>query len=204
VTERFANEISTTLVGSITNVATSLVVASSSGFPAVNFRIRIDDEILLVTTVAGTTWTVTRAQEGTTGAAHSNAASVAHILTAGGLVQALGEVVEPTEVALSGSTTSASFVTLATIAFTAAGGLCYLSWTTAISTTSALLEMVYSLDGAADVYMLYKTVTGADTAAGELSIGTPSAGAHSLVIKYRTSSGTFAAGTGQARVREYK
>jgi hypothetical protein len=83
--EQFANEYSTTLQGSITAGATSLVVSSATGAPGVPFRLKIDDEILLVTAVAGTTYTVTRGQEGTPAASHADGAAVEHILTAGGL-----------------------------------------------------------------------------------------------------------------------
>jgi hypothetical protein len=93
VAEHFANEAATTLVGTITGAATSLVVASSSGFPAVNFRVRIDNEYLLVTAgpPGSTTWTVARAQEGSVAATHQNGAAVTHVLTAGGLVQAIAD-----------------------------------------------------------------------------------------------------------------
>lgn len=82
--ERFTNNASTTLNGAINNAVTSLVVTSASLFPtAGNFRIRIEDEIMLVTAVAGTTFTVTRAYEGTAAASHANAVTVREILTAG-------------------------------------------------------------------------------------------------------------------------
>jgi hypothetical protein len=54
--------------------------------------LRIDDEYLLVTAKSGTTFTVTRAAEGSTATSHSNGATVTHVLTAGGLTQALIEV----------------------------------------------------------------------------------------------------------------
>lgn len=97
--ERFANDVATVLVGTITSGATSLVVASSSGFPSAgNFRIRIDDEIMTVTGVSGTTWTVSRNSEtvpgGSGAAAHDDGATVAHVLTAGGLAQAIRDSVE--------------------------------------------------------------------------------------------------------------
>lgn len=124
--ERFANEPATTLVGTINGSVTSLVVASSSGFPAANFRIRIDDEIMLVTGVAGTTWTVTRAQESTTGASHTNGAAIQHILTAGGLVQALGEVIQSVIVTTGAADShgSATFVDMASMSasITTTGG----------------------------------------------------------------------------------
>jgi hypothetical protein len=84
--EQFSNGPQTTLNGSITSGATSLVVASATGFPSSpQFRIRIDNELLLVTAIAGTTWTVTRAIESTTAAAHSNGATLTAVLTAGAL-----------------------------------------------------------------------------------------------------------------------
>ena len=83
--ENFANNVSTTLSGAIDDSTTSITVASSSGFPSVNFRVLIDSELLLVTNVSGTTWTVSRGAEGTTPASHSDGATVTHILTAAAL-----------------------------------------------------------------------------------------------------------------------
>ncbi|HZT06955.1 MAG TPA: hypothetical protein VFC51_07975 [Chloroflexota bacterium] len=85
--EQFANRASTTLVGAIDGGATSITVASASGFPpAAQFRIVIDTEIMLVTAGAGTTtWTVVRGAEGTTAAAHEDGSSVTHVLTAASL-----------------------------------------------------------------------------------------------------------------------
>ena len=63
-------------------------MASAVGFPTGgNFRIIIDSEIMLVTAVQGKTFTVTRAQEGTSAASHNAAAAVFHVLTAGSLAQ---------------------------------------------------------------------------------------------------------------------
>lgn len=79
----FANNATTTLAASATSGATTISVASGTGFPSGgNFTILIDSEILLVTGVAGTTWTVSRGSEGTTAAAHNSGATVTHILTA--------------------------------------------------------------------------------------------------------------------------
>jgi hypothetical protein len=85
--EKFANNAATTLSAAITSVsATSLTVTSAASFPATgNFRIKIDSEILIVTNVSGTTFTVTRGAEGTTAATHANGADVIHLLTKGGL-----------------------------------------------------------------------------------------------------------------------
>lgn len=81
--ESYANDATTTLNGSITAVATTITVTSATGFPSSGqYRITINDEIMLVTAGHGTTsWTVTRAQEGTTGAVHSSGAAVEHRLT---------------------------------------------------------------------------------------------------------------------------
>lgn len=88
--EQFSNNASSTLSSGISSGATSLSVASASAFPSSgNFRILIDSEIFLVTAVSGTTFTVTGAQEGTTAASHSSGATVTHIVTAGGLIQAI-------------------------------------------------------------------------------------------------------------------
>lgn len=95
--EQFANTANTTLSGSITNVATTLVVTSATGFPSTgNFRIVVDSgsnlEYMLVTGVSGTTFTVTRGQESTTNVAHNSGVLVTHILTAGALVQLKSDV----------------------------------------------------------------------------------------------------------------
>jgi hypothetical protein len=82
--EQFANLAQTTLNNTLGANATLLVVTSASNFPSTgNFRIIIDTEILLVTGVTGTNFTVTRGYEGTAASLHSAGATVAHIMTAG-------------------------------------------------------------------------------------------------------------------------
>jgi hypothetical protein len=88
--EQFANDAATTLAASVNTTATTITVAGTVGFPnSGNFRIRIDSELMLVTGVSGTTWTVTRAVEpvgGSQAAANHNAgADVNHVLTAASL-----------------------------------------------------------------------------------------------------------------------
>lgn len=86
--ELFTNSAATTLNtgGGINNSVTSFTVASSSGFPATgNFRVICGSEIMLVTAVSGTTWTVTRGIEGTAAASHIDTSPITHILTAGSL-----------------------------------------------------------------------------------------------------------------------
>lgn len=95
--EQFTNDIQTTLSGGINSSVTSLSVASATGFPTTaQYRIRIENELLLVTAGAGTTtWTVARGAEGSTPAAHSNGVDVHHVLTAGAIRNVVGEVRNP-------------------------------------------------------------------------------------------------------------
>lgn len=78
------NNASSKLASAITAVATSLTVLTGEGarFPTANFPITIDNEILKCTTRSGDILTVTRAQEGTSAAAHSAGAAVRHNITA--------------------------------------------------------------------------------------------------------------------------
>jgi hypothetical protein len=66
----------TTLGASITSSATALTVASASGLPAPNFRLLVDNELMLVTAVSGTTLTVTRGYETSAATTHSSGAAV--------------------------------------------------------------------------------------------------------------------------------
>ncbi len=86
--ERFANGGLSSLDAAIDNDDLALTVKSAVGFPTGgNFRIIVDSEIMLVTDVQGKTFTVTRAQEGTSAASHDADAAVFHVLTAGALAQ---------------------------------------------------------------------------------------------------------------------
>lgn len=86
--ELLTNNAASTLNGAILSGASTLTVASATGFPSKgNFRILIDLEILLVTATAGTVFTVTRGQEGTTPAGHADTAAVTHVITAAGLAR---------------------------------------------------------------------------------------------------------------------
>lgn len=68
---------STLLSASLSSTATSASVASVAGFPAAPYYVTVDSEILKVTKVVGTTLTVSRAQGGSTAAAHNSGALVA-------------------------------------------------------------------------------------------------------------------------------
>lgn len=84
--ETFANNAQTTLSAGVNSITSTIPVTSKTGFPASpNFRIKIDDEIMIVS--GGTTgnYLVSRGAEGTTQASHSSGAVVSHVLTAGAL-----------------------------------------------------------------------------------------------------------------------
>lgn len=66
-----------------------------AGVSAAQFRIKIDDELLLVTAIGGTgnkTWTVTRGAESTSAASHVDGSNVYLVETAGGFLQWLNDV----------------------------------------------------------------------------------------------------------------
>ncbi len=80
----YTNNAKTTLSASLNNSATSLSVASSSGFPSLSgshyFYATLDDntnlEVVKVTAVSGTTWTVVRGQDNTSATAFSSGDTV--------------------------------------------------------------------------------------------------------------------------------
>jgi Concanavalin A-like lectin/glucanases superfamily len=66
-----------TLAAAVNAAATTITVASPVGFPgAAPFKIRIESEVLRVTTVVANTWTVVRGVDGTTAAVHAVNAQV--------------------------------------------------------------------------------------------------------------------------------
>lgn len=87
----YTNNAITTLDGAIDDTQTNIVVTSVTGFPtATPFTIAIDTELLLVTDMVGTSFTVTRAIEGPGAAAsHSDGVAVYQVLTAGGVTSHL-------------------------------------------------------------------------------------------------------------------
>lgn len=92
--EQLVNNGTTTTSQSIDNSTNpvSFTVTDASVFPATgNFRVRIEDEILLVTAVSGSTLTATRAQEGTSIASHSSGAGINFCLTKGSVQRVIGE-----------------------------------------------------------------------------------------------------------------
>lgn len=80
--ERTVNDAESILAAAVTSGATNIPVESAVAFPTEGvFRVMIDDEILLVTSVSGDTFTAARGTEGTTPASHVKASQVAAIVT---------------------------------------------------------------------------------------------------------------------------
>jgi hypothetical protein len=67
----------------LTATDTTLTVTSAAAFPATGkFKIKIDDEVMYVTAGGGTTsWTVTRAQNGTRASTHADGATITMVIT---------------------------------------------------------------------------------------------------------------------------
>ena len=70
-----------------TNVATTLTVASTTGYPAAPFLLGLErgtanEEVVLCTATTATTFTVTRGYDGTSGKAHAIGTSVEHTVAA--------------------------------------------------------------------------------------------------------------------------
>jgi hypothetical protein len=73
----------TFLTGALSGSATTINVEPTTAFPAnPPFKIRIDDEILRVTAMAATAWTVKRGEDGSAVASHQTGASVVLVLGA--------------------------------------------------------------------------------------------------------------------------
>jgi hypothetical protein len=88
--EKFSNSAQTTInqIGGISPISATLQVLSAALFPPLpQFRIRIDNELILVTGVSGNTFSLIRGIEGSAPAAHAFGALVTHVLTAGALSQ---------------------------------------------------------------------------------------------------------------------
>ena len=75
--------LATALNGDVAYGAVSLIVVSGSGYPAENFKIRIDTEIIVVGTRVGNTFSsLERGHEGSPQSAHTSGDTVRHVVTA--------------------------------------------------------------------------------------------------------------------------
>ncbi len=100
MTEQFANNAVTTLDTTIDDDDVTVIVDDESLFPTEpQFRIRIEDELMLVTAVAGATWTVERGIEDTIAVAHTSGNDIVHVLTAEALAQFRADSVQDEDIA---------------------------------------------------------------------------------------------------------
>lgn len=95
--EQILNAAETTLNGSISNSATSIVVTDGSIYPAEgDYRLIIEEEIVLVTTRSSNTLTAVRGAEGTNAVSHANATKIHAVATQGGYDQYVRDFIDPT------------------------------------------------------------------------------------------------------------
>jgi Tfp pilus assembly protein PilV len=152
--------VSTTLTAAMTSSQLTMSVPSSpAGFPTAGpFIVKIDSELMLVSTVSGTTWTISasneRGYQSTTAAAHANGATV--------------YLVQRVNVAACGSSPCTDKV--ATKSVTGADGRSYkvdtyVTWkqiTNSGSTTGRLVKLVsIVVRGSASPYPVYARVSSA-------------------------------------------
>ncbi len=94
--EKFLNDVSTTLNGAINQFVTSITVSDGSVFPADgDFRLSLDDEIILVTHRATDVLTVIRGVDGTVATQHTDTTSLFAIFTQGAADQYVKDFIDP-------------------------------------------------------------------------------------------------------------
>src|SRR5262245_55429302 len=90
-TERFANNVITTISAAMDATQTSITVVSSSGFPtACQFRVVCQSELILVTAVSSNTWTIVRGIEGSSATSHPSGTTIGLVLTSSSLAAVAG------------------------------------------------------------------------------------------------------------------
>jgi hypothetical protein len=94
--ERLANNAETTIASDVVPGDLTISVASATNFPTEgDFRIVVDNELMLVTSVSGTTFTVTRGIESTVASNHVESVGVAQVLTEAGMQKLIAESCDP-------------------------------------------------------------------------------------------------------------
>lgn len=90
--QRSVNNYSSTLNGAINDSVTTVEVDSATGLPSEgDYYLNIDEEIVLVTHISGTTLTVLRGQEGTAAVSHLDEATITDVITAGDITTRVNE-----------------------------------------------------------------------------------------------------------------
>ena len=94
--ERFVNDITLTLNGGVTDVATTMAVVDATGLPTEgDFRLVVQEEIMIVTGRTGNTLTVIRGAEGTTASAHLTGTVAPVSVTQGALDRFIMDFYDP-------------------------------------------------------------------------------------------------------------
>ena len=84
--ELFKNDSQSNLNGTVLSGDSTITVVDGTAFPSVGFfRVLVDSELMLCTSVSSNTLTVVRAQEGTSAAGHTSGTPAYQVLTKGGL-----------------------------------------------------------------------------------------------------------------------
>jgi hypothetical protein len=141
----YTNNAVTTLASNASSSTTSLSVASSTAFPSLSggnwFIATLEhivssvvtaEEIVKVTAVSGTTWTVVRAQEGTAGVSWLSGDTVVLLPTAGGMAN----FIQPQSGTFTGTLTGMSGSTTGAVNYTVTGNVCTIYVTSGITGTS--------------------------------------------------------------------
>jgi len=214
MTEQLANFGHTTLAEPLDDNETGVDVASGAVFPSSgNFRVKVDDELMLVTSRATNTLTVQRGAEGTTPATHDDGAAIDAVLTAAGLAQAIAEIAPGREysyveftspVAVSATTEAGAdvIVTAAEITFNGSTAIIVELWAPYIVTGSGTASVLIDLfDGSTALGITAQLTQSSGRTAGLITVRlTPSAAAHTYSWRaWRAdSNGTIQAGAGGA------
>lgn len=201
--EQVANNPQTTITGAMGSGDSSLTVASASAFPTSgNFRVLIDNELILVGAVSGTTFSsLTRGVESTTAATHSSGATITQVLSVGGLLQLIADRIATVGVkTLATFTASSASNYLSNTVFSAGTWTSLPSMPISFTVTDANAEIVLTVNGAITMataqswgvrYQLDGT-TNSGVIAGAQSAGT---GSNILVGAQNVSLGQLSATT---------
>lgn len=175
---QFANNPATTLSGPITAGATSISVTSAADFPAQGkFTIIVDSEIMLVTGVSGTTFTVERGAEETTAATHTNNSAVTAILTKGSFLDA--HHVDARNYGATGDGSTNDTTSLKAALAAAVGGIVYVPVGTFVVDDSLTIPANTILRGAGEATVLSFT----SSAAEACLLPSSGSGVESLYVK---------------------
>lgn len=195
--EIFSNLLTATLATGIDNVQTTLTITTptSGTIPTTgNFRLRIENEYLLVTGTGNgsTTFTVTRSIEGSTAASHSAGIAVKQVITAAALAQirldAIAAIIGAPPVVVSNGTVSVPNATGSQTGLMTSTQAALLATATSANTANALMQR----DGSGNVSLNALT---ANSSLTSVPLKTATGGAPNLILGANTTDGTIRAYT---------